>query len=667
MTRPTPDRYGLALGAILLASLAQRAWYAASVLGTQLASVPYLDTAVYDGWARDLVAGDWGRGEPYWMGPLYPHLLALFYAVFGVGGSAILVAQWGLTLVNVLLVHAIARRWLERPWALVATALYALYGPPVFYAGLKLMTTVTTTLLLLIAWQGQRALDRPAPRRWVVLGVLVGIAALARGNVLLLLVLLPWVLWRHDTVTRRRAGRLVAAMWLGAVAVIAPVTLRNVVVGGDLVLVTSNLGLNLYIGQQEEHGGRFGLLDEALQFEFDPTGESMLEAELGRDLRPSEISRELTRRAVARLVDEPGAMLAHYARKAYRFWSGYELPQIYSWTFWRERHAALQALPLAAVWLLATGLIGGWLLPTAARRAWLVLVGGWFLSLLPFFPTSRYRQPIMGLMAIAAAAWLAAVVASWRSGRRRRTAALVVVAGALAVVLWPGWSRFDPAVEAWQSHLNRASRATSANDRATLLAAVAAAEERRPGLAETPYRQGGYLEKLGDREAALASYLEAARRAPRDPFPAYRVGNVLDELGRHREALVWFERAATADPDWALPHHGRGLALRAEGEPGAALAALRRAVALAPGRPRYRSNLASLLAEMGRGEESLAILRELTGDFPRYAPGWFNLAVAELRAGRTTAARRALERAAALPDLTASQRDQIAALQARLR
>lgn len=665
--RSTP-RQRLALLAILLASLGLRVWYAVAVHDRQLVTVPYLDTHDYHVWARALASGDWGVGRPYWMGPLYPHLLALSYVLFGVGSQALLLAQGALTLLNLWLVWLLARRWLAPGWAVLAVALYAGYGPPVFYAGFELMVTVVTTLLLVIAWQAGRACERPTRGRWLVLGLLVGVCATARGNALLLLALLPSLLvGRHAATGRRDVVRLVGWLWLGGVLAIAPVTVRNVVVGGDLVLLTSNAGVNLLIGQQAQYGGRFGPLSETPQFEFDPTGETLLEAELGRELRPSQVSHRLTRRALARLARDPGEMLAHYARKTYRFWSGYELPQIYSWNFWHHRLDPLRWFPVAAVWLLGPGLVGGALaLGGPARRLWSLLVLGWFASLVPFFPTSRYRQPIMGLLAIGVAAWLAAVVTRWRDGRRRQATLLVAAAALLVLALWPGWSRLDPVDEAWHCHLNRASRAADAGDRAGMLAAVAVAEELRPGRAETPYRQGGYHEKLDDAEGALQAYLVAARRAPQNPFVLYRVGRSLAEVGRHREALTWYDRAARVDPAWSFPWHGRALSLRGLGRFDDAVATMREAIAREPGRARYRGNLASLLAEAGRPDEALRLLEALVRDFPEYVPGWFNLAVARLEEGDPEGARAALARAAAAPDATPAQRASIASLRRRL-
>ena len=84
----------LFLAATLSAAIVIRFLYYLSIRDAAVFRAPYLDAFYYDQWARRLIAGDWGVGEPYWMGPLYPHLLAAVYAVFGAGGPAPQLLQW---------------------------------------------------------------------------------------------------------------------------------------------------------------------------------------------------------------------------------------------------------------------------------------------------------------------------------------------------------------------------------------------------------------------------------------------------------------------------------------------------------------------------------------------------------------------------------------------
>ncbi|MFH2053480.1 MAG: tetratricopeptide repeat protein [bacterium] len=656
----SPRTERILLGLLLAVAAVQRLAYFLAVRTTDLVNVPLLDCRTYHEWALRLVGGDWGWYETYWMGPLYPHLLAGLYAVAGVRILVPVGLQLALTVVNVLLVHRLARA-LAPPEGgrfsalvpLASAAVYAFYGPPVFYAGLLLMATLLTTLVLLLALQAVRAVERPTCRRWFVLGALVGVAALGRGNVLLLLVLLPVLLWRIaplDTVRWKPA----ASLLLGAALVIAPVTLRNVLVAHDLVLLTSNGGLNLLIGQQTEHRGIFAQVSPEAEAEFDPSRELALEAELGRELKGSEISAILAARAWDRFREDLAAMPLHYLRKAYRFWNGYELPQIESFDFWRNRITALKLMPVPFVLIAALGLPGLFAAPRRMRWILGVIIAGYFLSLLPFFPTARYRLPIVPLLVIAGVA-LAAGLLDRRLDRRIWGPACL----AALVLLWPGWARFSDAEVAWQVHLHEASRAARRGDLRKTLTEGRLAEQARPGLADTPFHLALRLEEMGAHEEALASLDLAAARAPRNRLIPYRRGRVLEEAGDVEGAVGAYTRAAVLDPEWFHPWLRAGLLLRRSGHQDDALTALEIAHGLAPGERRVRVNLASLLAERGDLDRARAILEALIRDDPHYVNGWFNLALVEANSGQKDAARIHLERAAGLRNLTDSEREQI--------
>jgi len=664
VVRYRPSRSHIALGVIVVLSVLLRWFYYLEIRDSHLFQIPLLDSHDYHHWALALTSGDWGWGKPYWMGPLYPHLLALVYAIFGADGPAMQLLQWAANLLSIVLVYGLGTRLASKSVGLLAAALFALYGAPVFYAGFLLLATVLTVLYLAIVWQLLRALDRPSIRRWLILGLLIGLAGLARGNVLLLLLLTPLLLWREGLPRARRA-RLTAALIAGAILAVAPVTLRNIVIGGDTVLITSNSGINLLIGQQAQYRGIFGPVEKLPQLEFDPSGEMKLESELGRELKPSTVSRIFTGRALRRFFTRPGEMIPHYARKAYRFWNGYELPQIVAYDYWRHELRALRAFILPYWLLVALGLPGLWLLRGRSRAVLIVLIGGYFLSLWPFFPTARYRLPIAPLLAIAAAVFCLEVYRRLRensgdqASRLRAVALPLGAALALGLAFWPRWAALDPELVIWEVHLHQASRASEVGDRAAVVTAARTAEAALPGIAETPYRLAGYLERCGEYAAALPALELADRRQADNRLIAYRIGRNLERQGRLREAVAAFERAAALDTNWAQPHFARALVLRQRQDLPAAVAAMAEAVRLEPGRAQFRGNLGSLLAEAGDLDTARRILQLLTVDYPDYVNGWFNLALVEYTAGRREAARRALDRAAALPGVSPAARTNI--------
>ncbi len=93
-----------------------------------------------------------------------------------------------------------------------------------------------------------------------------------------------------------------------------------------------------------------------------------LEWEFGRDLKGSEISRILVGRAWKTFRDNLGAMPRLYLLKTWRFWSGYELPQIEAYVWWRRVFTGLKLLPVPFTLLSALGLVGLAFLPSRPRR-----------------------------------------------------------------------------------------------------------------------------------------------------------------------------------------------------------------------------------------------------------------------------------------------------------
>ncbi len=645
---------------LLAVAAALRLAYFLIIKDSDLANIPLLDGQAYQEWALQLLAGNWDWYHTYWLGPLYPHLLALIYLVSGPHILVPLALQLLLSVVNIWLVHRLAEAMFPEhpsPIPLAASVLYAFYGPAVFYAGQLLMATLVTTLVLLIALQTLRAVARPAVKRWFFLGALVGLTATGRGNILLYPVLLGIWVWRHPPVGLPRTKALTALV-LGTLLLILPVTLRNIIVADDFTLLTSNGGVNLLIGQQAKYKGIFAHVTDRPQADFDPSLEKTLEQETGRDLKGSEVSRILAGRAVRLFLKDWRAMPGLYFHKAYRFWNGYELPQITCYDFWRDHLWPLRLLPVPFFLLAAAGLPGLVLLPRPGKTILLLLILGYFLSLLPFFPTSRYRLPLVPVLAVPAAALLVHLVRRG-PGWPRRAAALVL----LAAALWPGWTAFSKSEVNWQVHLHKASRASRRGDVATILAEGRAAEEARPGLAETPYQLAGHLENAKDYSAAISALRLAAVRDPAERLIPYRMGRDLEAVGDTAQALAAYMRAADMDTAWFLPHLHAGLLLRGEGRKEAALAAFAHAYRLAPGNRQVRVNYASLLAETGNLHQARSLLRDLARDEPNYVNAWFNLALVEWNAGQKDAARNHLARAARLKNLTDAQRDQVSRLQ----
>ena len=172
--------------------------------------------------------------------PLFPLLLSLPSRL---GATSLLSHQLfacGIGACTVAAVGLLARRLGGPSVGLVAAGIAAVY--PMFFAadgGLmseSLYLLVVTSVLL----AAHRALERPSVPRWAVLGLLIGAAALTRGEgLVLLLVAIPvGAALRGHSISRRVALSGVAVVT--SLAVVSPWIIRNSLTFGELVLFSTN-------------------------------------------------------------------------------------------------------------------------------------------------------------------------------------------------------------------------------------------------------------------------------------------------------------------------------------------------------------------------------------------------------------------------------------------
>jgi tetratricopeptide (TPR) repeat protein len=120
--------------------------------------------------------------------------------------------------------------------------------------------------------------------------------------------------------------------------------------------------------------------------------------------------------------------------------------------------------------------------------------------------------------------------------------------------------------------------------------------------------------RTGALEAATASYTEAARKSPRDPTLWELVGELHLRQDRPGDALLAF-RESLRVKDRAVMHVATARIQLKRGEKRAALESLDKALEAAQGRdPRELSELAGLLADLGRKPDALRLLAQLAGE-----------------------------------------------------
>jgi 4-amino-4-deoxy-L-arabinose transferase-like glycosyltransferase len=190
------------------------------------------------------------QGQPTAFWPVgYPAFLAGLFAVFGPDIEVAKAANLVLSAVSMVFVYRISRRATgSEAAAKAAVVLAALYPTLIFYT--ELLYSELLFMALLLAGM-DLLLGVEERRRWVAVsaaGVCFGLASLVKTQGLLL----PGLLVGGALVLRRIGLRRAVLTGLVAYAaclvVIAPWTMRNWVVLGQPVLISTNGGFNLYMG-----------------------------------------------------------------------------------------------------------------------------------------------------------------------------------------------------------------------------------------------------------------------------------------------------------------------------------------------------------------------------------------------------------------------------------
>ena len=553
----SPGRPALLLGVLGLA-LAVRLLHFAAVHDDPFIAQPILDSQEYDRWARAIAAGDPPR-EAFFQPPLYPYFVAAIYRAAGARPAAVYLMQIGLALLGCWAMYRAASRLRDARLGLAAAALFALYPLFVLHDVQLLKESLAVTLVALLLWALVEARASGRPASWAAAGLAAGAIALLRENTLLVWPLLLLGVWQPQATTRRRAARSLAFLGAAVVALL-PVAWRNFAAGGGFLPTTFQGGVNFYIGNHDGADGTYQPVVPGKQIPALERSESvrLAEQDLGRALRPAEVSRYWYGRAASWARRHPGAFLRLQLLKLRLFWSWYEWPDAVDPYYLRARSPVLRApwLDFGGVTILA--LAGLWML---RRRlaSWLPIllwiVGTMFATTL-FFLFSRYRLPtVPGLMLLAALP-LAALAEALQTRDRRRAAAF---GGLLALaLLLPRLPAYEPRWDLVHFNLGRLHQ-----------------EAGRGAEAEGEYR------------LALAAN-------PKDLLSCLNLGGLAARAGRIEEARAWFERAVEIEPASDDAQANLGGALLALGRLSESRRHLEAALRLNPGNPFARRNLAIL-------------------------------------------------------------------------
>lgn len=701
--RPEKADHPWPLAGLLLCALVIK-----GVVLTQLADHPLLqpqgelDTATYVDLARQIAdGGPLAVRQAFALSPLYVFFLA---GIFAVGGSLFTakVVQIVLGTAAIALLFATTRRWFGTPSAYVAAMLATLTGLFTFYEVLILQAALDAFLTAAALYLVTRAVTETGAgvgAGWLVAaGIVVGCLALNRPNALAYgAFVAAWLLMRGRGPLRERRAALPvdrtrtwgtalarAALFAGGIAlVIAPNALRNYLVSGDAILVSSHGGLNFYIGNNATATGTYQRLPDITPSMVGQIRDATVVAEraTGRSLSPGEVSSYFVGEAVRWMAGHPLDAIRLTARKVMLVLNAESVPLNYSYAYFSRDESTLLRVLVIGPWLViplgVAGLVraslGG---PRDGFWAWAGFIPIYAASVVAFFVSSRYRMPwLMPLCATAGAAVVGLTHAVTRREWSREPWTIAAAAVLAVACFWPmgiddrrTGERARMAV--WLAgHGNEAEAMRVADE----------AAGGHPNPASLRARMGDALAGAQRFEPAIDQYRRSLAIDDRQPAVHFSLGQTLVVAKRPGEAVVHLSRAVEAGyrPATSAVWLVRALALAGDseravqavravpdevlsgaadeafdlgsmalelGDPVQAARALRLAVAADARRAEAHEQLGVALLMLNRASEAVSALERACTLQPSSASAHLNLAVAYATAGRPADARRSAEK-----------------------
>ncbi|MFA5392893.1 MAG: glycosyltransferase family 39 protein [Candidatus Ratteibacteria bacterium] len=362
-----PEKKHLILFAILFLGLLLRLSYLFEFRQTPFFNAQLLsglDQRTWDEIGAKVVSHPWiVDGSPFYQPPGYAYFLAVIYRIFGMHNYlAVGIIQVLLDLLAAFLIFLIGKR-LWNDWVgLIACVLYSCYRPFIYYSATLLSDSfvlfTNVLCLFLVYW----TLEYPERKiRWLLAGLSFGLAAIVKPTILLFLsfsFFLTFFSPKGREMVRGKPFFISPLLFLlGFFLLVAPVIMRNSLLAGKFVTISTNGPV----------AWRFGNSADSIGLFIYPKGPLL-----------SPVSLEFWKL---------------WGKKTIFFFSSYEWPQNLNIYLMTSITNTLK-LPLLAFGLIVPlGLVGFFTASSVRFRYLQVYTFAGVVSVVAFFITGRYRLP----------------------------------------------------------------------------------------------------------------------------------------------------------------------------------------------------------------------------------------------------------------------------------
>jgi tetratricopeptide (TPR) repeat protein len=379
----------------------------------------------------------------------------------------------------------------------------------------------------------------------------------------------------------------------GLILILFPVIIRNYVVSGDFVITTSQAGSNFYIGNNLKANGSYVPLISGRETpEFEGSDARMIaEKELGRKLKPSEVSRYWFTKSFDYIKNNK----IHYTKLMWKkiklFFNYYEVPDSEDFYFYRQYSSVLR-LPLIPFGVICPLAFLGMLLLIKDFKKYsllYVLVIANSVSVIIFYIFSRYRLPIVPLFIIFssyAINWFANEIKQ-KEWRKPLFFGIICLLFYLFSHIKMNEIESNLAV----SHANMGISYKKLGDSYNAKLEYERAIKVDPDCALAHYNLGNIYQEKGLIEDAIKEYNTAIKITPNDIEARYNLGNAYQEKGLIEDAIKEYNMVIKINPNHVSAYNNLGTAYAIKGKLHKAIAHWKRVLEIDPGDTAAQNNI----------------------------------------------------------------------------
>lgn len=614
---------------IFLAAYAVRMFYVMEISDRPYFTAPAVDAEFHDYWAMRIAEGHlFYEDGPFFRAPLYAYFLGATYAVFGHDYFVVRIIQALIGALSCVLAYQLGKKLFNHRAGLIAGWAMAFTGIIVYYEAELLIPVILLPLCLLSMLWLLKALKSGRKRDWLMTGIFLGLAAIARPNALAALpIVFVVILWKQPL---KKALIIGSIFLLGLAIPISPVTWHNIH-QGEFILIAHQGGVNFYIGNNPEADGAgavFPGLGNIWRYEDTIV---LAEIESGKKLSANEVSNFYYRKGLHFIFSQPGKWLKLLSTKFLHLINNVEVSNNKNIYFAAKDSVLLTILLNNGFWLY--GSLGAVGIVLFYRRRSEYRIIAWFIilyagSFLLFFITARFRLTVVPFLIV-----LAAGAVDWALQRIKAKDYKVLGTPALAAVIVMGLTganltgimKIAPAYSHFS--LGNAYMKNGRSDMAEL--EFHKALEADPQYLQVNLNLGVIYYDRGDYTQAQEYFLKEleVNHGFEAAYALNNLGNIRVKQGMIEESIHFYEKALQIYPNYkdgkinlARSCHDVGALKISQDSLQIALGYMQRAAELQPQNVMFIYNYGLAMGEAGREQEALEQMRKALEINPDFSP-----------------------------------------------